>query len=181
VHIYILLGQCHTTRQQLLSCRALPVLSAEIYSHILPPNCCVLELCASAHSHLPAGLCPRLMVGQGMNSIEMEANLALHQHFLQVGSGDEGNRGGAGLGCQYQATQRCRIGGGGCKLHVDMSATTTVALSTKREPLFSRRERSHEGTPPPSGNLLPDRNLIELAGCLPNNDTKFRQWTRQET
>jgi hypothetical protein len=45
----------------------------------------VLELCASAHSHLPNTLQgPRLMVGQGMNSNEMAANPSLHQHFLQV-------------------------------------------------------------------------------------------------
>jgi hypothetical protein len=36
---------------------------------------------------------------------------------------------------------------GGCKLHVDMSATTTVALPTKREQPHCRRECSHKGTP----------------------------------
>lgn len=57
---------------------------AGVYAQILHPTPCVLELCASAHSHLPPNVRPRLMVGQGMNSVELGANPALHQNFVQV-------------------------------------------------------------------------------------------------
>jgi hypothetical protein len=57
---------------------------AGIYSSILSPSACILELCASRYSHLPDGFVQRLVVGQGMNSSELAANPSLHQHFVQV-------------------------------------------------------------------------------------------------
>lgn len=74
-----------TSTLLLLLCGATGRCLTGIYARILPPGAAVLELCASAHSHLPETLqAPRLMVGQGMNSNEMAANPSLHQHFLQV-------------------------------------------------------------------------------------------------
>jgi hypothetical protein len=57
----------------------------------------------------------------------------------------------------------------GCKSHVDMSATTTVALPTKREHPHCGRERSHEGTPPESVHSKePHCWDLRTAGCMPD-------------
>lgn len=67
--------------------------SPGVYSIVIPPGSCVLELCASRYSHLPGGdddggggggLQVSLLVGQGMNHQELAANPQLHQYFVQV-------------------------------------------------------------------------------------------------
>jgi hypothetical protein len=55
-----------------------------VYRSVIPAGACVLELCASHSSHLPAELAPRLLVGQGMNAQELAANTSLHEWFVQV-------------------------------------------------------------------------------------------------
>jgi hypothetical protein len=54
------------------------------YARLLTPGMAVLELCASAHSHMPAGLALAEHVGQGMNGSELTANAALSRWFVQV-------------------------------------------------------------------------------------------------
>ncbi|KAF6255779.1 hypothetical protein COO60DRAFT_1462029 [Scenedesmus sp. NREL 46B-D3] len=54
-----------------------------IYRSLLPPGSAVLELCASCHSHLPAGLALAKLVGQGMNAQELSGNSDLSQWWVQ--------------------------------------------------------------------------------------------------
>ena len=56
----------------------------KVVIHLLTPGMAVLELCASAHSHMPAGLALAEHVGQGMNGSELTANAALSCWFVQV-------------------------------------------------------------------------------------------------
>lgn len=56
---------------------------AGLYAAVLPPCGAVLELCASAHSHLPPGLQLRSCVGTGMNADELGANAALSGWWVQ--------------------------------------------------------------------------------------------------
>jgi hypothetical protein len=49
---------------------------------------------------------------------------------------------------------------GRCNLHVDMSATTTVALPTKTKHSHCGRERSHKQTPPVALPLLDGNSVV---------------------
>jgi SAM-dependent methyltransferase len=53
------------------------------YQSVLHNGDVILDLMSSCVSHLPASLQPGKVVGQGMNSIELEANPQLDEFFVQ--------------------------------------------------------------------------------------------------
>lgn len=73
----------HATECAVRSSPPRPLPRAGLYAAVLPPGGGVLELCASAHSHLPAGLQLASCVGTGMNVDELGANAALTRWWVQ--------------------------------------------------------------------------------------------------
>ena len=69
-------------RPPLTAALALPWPRAGLYTQRLRPGWRVLDLCSSAHSHLPPGLELGHVTGHGMNAAELAANPQLHAWFV---------------------------------------------------------------------------------------------------